>query len=71
MGIRPAGDRGYIAVADAAYRHARVVVYDTFPAGRVIDSAELTSDQREALTSLLMAEANLANYRHDCLLESV
>jgi hypothetical protein len=52
----------YNAVA-AAYRRARLVVYDVLPAGATIHLNQLTELQRDALYDLTEAEADLVYYR--------
>jgi hypothetical protein len=51
--------------ADAAYRHARAVVYDVLPIGVKLDQVELTVRQRRALAVLTGAESDLDDYRRD------
>jgi hypothetical protein len=55
--------------AAAAYRRARVLVYDRLAPGEPVIEGRLSSVQREAIIELLMAEADVADYRrerYDC-----
>jgi hypothetical protein len=49
--------------AAAAYRRARVLVYDRLDPGEPVVDGRLSSVQREAITELLMAEADLSECR--------
>jgi hypothetical protein len=53
-----------VAAADYAYQRARTEVYDLLPACTPIDPQQLTASQLDALASLIVAEAELANYRY-------
>jgi hypothetical protein len=52
-----------IEAADAAYRRARMLVYDVLPVGEPVVMASLSSAQRDALLDLDIAEAHLADHR--------
>jgi hypothetical protein len=49
--------------ADAAYRRARVLVYDRLAAGEPVVMGCLSSNQRDAMIDLAVAEADLTDYR--------
>jgi hypothetical protein len=53
-----------VAAADYAYQRARTEVYDQLPVCVPIDQQQLTAGQLDALASLIVAEAELANYRY-------
>jgi hypothetical protein len=59
-----------VASADQAYQRARVEVYDALPPQARVDAEILTRRQRAALSNLVAAEAELANYRHRCYVGS-
>jgi hypothetical protein len=53
-----------IEAADYAYQRARTEVYDKQPPRTAIGAHRLTADQLDALAGLMVAEAELANYRY-------
>jgi hypothetical protein len=53
-----------IEAADNAYQRARTEVYDQLPPRIHIDEHVLTAEQLDALACLMVAEAELANYRY-------
>lgn len=53
-----------VSEADAAYARARSAIYDQLPDGTRIDVSVLTVAQAEALDDLVIAEAELAIFRH-------
>jgi hypothetical protein len=53
-----------VEAADYAYQRARAEVYDLLPACAPIEPQLLTAGQLDALASLIVAEAELANYRY-------
>lgn len=52
-----------VAVADHAYRRARAEVFDRLPPVTRVDPERLSPIQLDAITHLVVAEAELANYR--------
>jgi hypothetical protein len=55
-----------VALAEQAYRRARVEVFDELVPGARVDVNALTARQRDAFDDLIAAEAELANYRFNC-----
>lgn len=53
-----------VSAADHAYRRARIEIYDTLPPGARIDFDALSPSQRDTFEDLVIAEAELANFRH-------
>jgi hypothetical protein len=53
-----------VSIADAAYQRARAEIYDALPVGARIDVDALDPRQRDAFEDLIIAEAELANFRH-------
>jgi hypothetical protein len=52
-----------IANADAAYQRARVEVFDRLPPRAAVRDDRLSERQRSAIDDLVIAEAELANFR--------
>jgi hypothetical protein len=63
MDVSLARGRRLTDAADAAYRQARMIVYDVLPIGVPVQLTQLTPNQREVLDELADAEAELTNYR--------
>lgn len=53
-----------VSAAEAAYKRARIEIYDRLPAGARVDFDALNESQRDAFENLVIAEAELANFRH-------
>jgi hypothetical protein len=51
--------------ADDAYHWARYLVFDRLPPGVCVRTPGLSKRQRGALETLMIAEAELANYRSE------
>jgi hypothetical protein len=65
MGTRFARRNELIDAAAEAYDQARIEVYNRLPDGATVDTVPLTDSQRQTLSDLMIAEADLANYRFD------
>jgi hypothetical protein len=52
-----------LEAVEAAYRQARIEIYDQVPAGCPVDVHTLTESQRQVLDNLVSAEAELNEFR--------
>jgi hypothetical protein len=63
--MRQSREFDLLDAADAAYRYARLLVYDVVPIGVRLDQANLTMPQSLALVVLAGIELELASHRRD------